>query len=43
MIKDNLPLQGKYGVVLDEVKGSSPGEVQAIRILADYLQNPSKK
>eukprot|EP00112_Aurelia_sp_Birch-Aquarium-sp1_P006585 Seg1723.6 transcript_id=Seg1723.6/GoldUCD/mRNA.D3Y31 product="Coatomer subunit epsilon" protein_id=Seg1723.6/GoldUCD/D3Y31 len=35
--------QGKYGVVLDEVKGSSPGEVQAIRILADYLQNPSKK
>ena len=36
-------MQGKYGVVLDEVKHSSPGEVQAIRVLADYLQSPSKK
>jgi len=35
--------QGKFGVVLDEVRQSSPGEVQAIRILADYLQSPSKK
>jgi len=35
--------QGKYGVVLDEVRSSAPKEVQAVRILADYLQNPSKK
>jgi len=35
--------QGKHSLVLDEIKASSPQEVQAVRILADYLQNPSKK
>ena len=35
--------QGKYGLVLDEIKSSFPQEVQSVRILADYLQNPSKR
>lgn len=35
--------QGKYGLVLDEIKPSSPPEVQSVRVLADYLQNPSKR
>jgi len=38
-----LTAQGKYGLVLDEIKSSSPTEVQAVRILADFLQNPSKR
>ncbi|XP_057300649.1 coatomer subunit epsilon-like [Hydractinia symbiolongicarpus] len=35
--------QGKYGLVLDEIRGSSPQELQAVRILADYLQNSAKR
>eukprot|EP00794_Sanderia_malayensis_P010153 gene10153-11190_t len=35
--------QGKCGVVLDEVRSSSPSELQAVRVLADYFHNPSKK
>lgn len=35
--------QGKYGLVLDEIKGSSPQELHSVRILADYLQNPAKR
>jgi len=35
--------QGKYGLVLDEIKASSPQEVQSVRLLADFLQNPGKK
>lgn len=35
--------QGKYGLVLDEIKPSSPQEVKSVSILADYLQNPSKR
>jgi hypothetical protein len=35
--------QGKYGLVLDEIKTSSSQEVQAVRVLADFLQNASQK
>ncbi|KAJ7388094.1 hypothetical protein OS493_039870 [Desmophyllum pertusum] len=35
--------QGKHRVVLDEVSSSSPSEVQPVRMLADYQQNPSKR
>jgi len=35
--------QGKYGLVLDEIKQSSAPEVQSVRVLADYLQNPQKR
>ena len=35
--------QGKHRVVLDEVSSSSPPEVQPVRMLADYHQNPGKR
>lgn len=35
--------QKKYAVVLDEVVDSSPAEVQAVRLLAQYLHSPSKR
>lgn len=35
--------QGKYGLVLDEIRSSSPQEVQSVKVLADYLQNSSKR
>ncbi|XP_028406987.1 coatomer subunit epsilon-like [Dendronephthya gigantea] len=35
--------QGKYGVVLDEINKSSPKELQPIRTMAEYLQNPSRR
>ena len=35
--------QKKYTVVLDEVLDSSPAEVQAVRLLAQYLHSPSKR
>lgn len=39
----HLNLQGKYGVVLDEINKSSPKELQPIRTLAEYLQNPARR
>ncbi|XP_065672537.1 coatomer subunit epsilon isoform X2 [Hydra vulgaris] len=35
--------QNKFGLVLDEIKSSSPPELQVVRILADYFQNISKR
>ena len=35
--------QKKYSVVLDEVLDSSPAEVKAVRLLAQYLHSPSKR
>lgn len=35
--------QGKYGVVLDEIKPSFPDEVKSVRILADFLNNRGNK
>ena len=34
--------QKKYTVVLDEVLDSSPAEVQAVRLLAQYLHSPKR-
>lgn len=35
--------QKKYAVVLDEVVESSPAELQAVRLLAEYLHSPSRR
>lgn len=35
--------QKKYGVVLDEIDTSKPPELQAVKFLADYLANESKR
>ncbi|XP_064608644.1 coatomer subunit epsilon-like [Liolophura sinensis] len=35
--------QKKYGVVLDEITSNHPPELQAVKMLADYLSNESKR
>ncbi len=35
--------QRKYAVVIDEVNSSSPSEVQAVRLLAEYLHSSNKR
>jgi len=33
----------KYGVVMDEIHGASPPEMQALKMLAEYLVHPEKR
>ncbi|ELU05412.1 hypothetical protein CAPTEDRAFT_225244 [Capitella teleta] len=35
--------QRKFGVVLDEVRSGAPAELQAVRMLADFLSNESQR
>lgn len=35
--------QNKFLVVLDEIHGASPAEIQPLKYLAEYLSNKSKK
>ena len=35
--------QRKYAVVIDEVKSSSAAELQAVKLLAQYLHSPSRR
>lgn len=35
--------QRKFGVVLDEIKASSAPELQATRVLAEYLASESRR
>ena len=35
--------QRQYAVVLQEVNNSSPAEIQAVRLLAEFLQSPAKR
>ena len=35
--------QRKYAVVIDEVKSSSAAELQAVKLLAQYLHSPNRR
>lgn len=35
--------QRKYAVVIDEVKSSSASELQAVKLLAQYLHSPNRR
>ena len=35
--------QRKYAVVLDEINSTHPPELQAVRMLADFLANENKR
>lgn len=33
----------KFSVVMDEITGGSPSELQSVRLLAEFLASPSKR
>ena len=35
--------QRKYAVVIDEVRAASAAELQAVKLLAQYLHSPGKR